>query len=179
MYMCMCIYIYIYIHPYVLRFLSTCHGIYLSGDPYPSNSDSLLDNLRPRVLKSLLHLSSLCESLPEELLVCGPPSQSARAKLLAEGSLADGVSLENAQPWPSDLPMETCHLTAQFHGCCDFLGKGSAGLAIFLEAGPQPCEIFHCRVCLGSQCTLQTATYQACGFLLHALLSLSSLLSTA
>ena len=61
------------------------------------------------------------------------------------------------------------------------LGNGSAGLAIFLETGLQPCEIFHCRVCLGSQCTLQTATYQACGFLLHALLSLtlSSLLSTA
>ena len=152
---------------------------HILGDPNPNPSDSLLSDLRPRVLKSLLQPSSLCNCLPKEMLVCGTPTLTARTKLRAEESLADGISLERALPWPSDLNRETCHLTAQFHGCCDFLGNGSAGLVIFLETGLQPCEIFHCRVCLGSQRTLQTATYQACGFLLHTLLSLSSLLSSA
>ena len=54
--------------------------------------------LRPRVLKSLLQLSSLCECLPKELLISGPPSKTARAMLLAEESLLDGVSLEQALP---------------------------------------------------------------------------------
>ena len=71
--------------------------------------------LRPWVLKSLLQLSSLCDCLPTELLLSGPPSKTARAKLLAEESLSDGVSLEKALPWPCDLPMENCTLTAQFH----------------------------------------------------------------
>ena len=141
--------------------------------------DVLLSTLRPRVLKSLLQLSSLCDGLPIELLLSGPPSKTAQAKLLAEESLTDGVSLEQALPWPCDLPTETCNLSAQFHGCCDIHGNGSAGLAIFLVSGLQPSEIYHCRVSLGSQCTQQTASYQACGFLLHALLSLSSLLSPA
>ena len=111
-------------------------------------------------------------------MVISDPSMTARAKFLAEESLADGTSLEQAQPWPSDLPMETCHLNAQFHTCCDSRGNGSAGLAIFLETSLQPCEICYCRVSLGSQCTTQTSSYQACGFLLHALLFLSSLLSS-
>ena len=158
----------------------TCFGScpntvsHILGDFNPCPSDALLSNLRPRVLKSLLQLSSLCNCLPEEILVSGSPSAYATAKLLAEKSLDDGISLEKASPWPDNLPTEICHITAQFYGCCDRLGNGSAGLAVFLETGLQPCGIFHRRVCLGSQCTLQTATYQACGFLLHALLSLFS-----
>ena len=68
-------------------------------------------------------------------------------------------------------------MSAQFRGCRDWHGNASAGFAIFMESGLQPSEIYHCRVILGSQCTQQMASYQACGFLLHALLSLSSLLS--
>ena len=149
---------------------------HILGDHTSTSTDILLSTLRPRVLKSLLQLSSLCSCLPKELLLSGPPSKTARAKLLAEESLSDGVSLEKTVPWPCQLPTETC---AQFHGCCDIHGNDSAGLAIFLESGLQPSEIYHCRVSLGSQCTQQTASYQACAFLLHALLSLSSLLSAA
>ena len=161
----------------------TCFGScpstvsHILGDPKPGPPDALLYNLRPRVLKSLLQLSSLCNCLPKEILVCGSPSAYATAKLLAEKSLDDGISLEKSSQWPENLPTETCHITAQFYGCCDRLGNGSA-----LQSSWRPVyslEIFHCRVCLGSQCTLQTATYQACGFLLHALLSLFSLLSPA
>lgn len=155
-----------------LTFFGSCPDTiaHILGEPHPTNpSDPLLSNLRPRVSKSLLQFDFPCSCLPKETLVCGPTPLCTRAKLLAEESLADGISLEKASPWPGDLPTETCHLTAQFHGCCDFLGNGSAGLAIFLETGLRPCEIFHCRVCLESQCTLHTATYQACGFILSSL----------
>ena len=37
---------------------------------------------------------------------------------------------------------DTVTLTAQFHGCCDIHGNGSAGLAIFPEFGLQPSEIY-------------------------------------
>ena len=122
------------------------------------------------IITTCLTHALFCECLPKELLLSGPSSKTARAKLLAAESLLDGVSLERTLPWPCDLPTETCTLSAQFHGCCDFHGNGSAGLAIFLVSGLQPCEIYHCRVSRGSQCTPKT---------LHALLSLFSLLSPA
>ena len=138
----------------MLLLLSYNAVTHILGDHASTPEDVLLSCLRPRVIKSLLQLSSLCECPPTELLLSGPPSKTARAKLLAEESLLDGVSLEKTLPWT-----QTCTLSAQFHGCCDFHGDGNAGLAIFLVSGLQPCEIYHCRVSLGSQCTSQTATY--------------------
>ena len=103
-------------------------------------------------LVSLLQLFSLCDCLTKELLLSGPrpPSKTARAKLLAEESLSDGVSLEKALAWPCDLPTETCTLSAEFHGCCNWHGNGSAGFAISLVSGLQSYEVYHCRVSLGS-----------------------------
>ena len=65
------------------------------GDHASTPMDVLLSALRPRVLKSLLQLASLCNCIPKELFLSGPPSKTARAKLLAEESLSDAVSLEN------------------------------------------------------------------------------------
>ena len=61
-----------------------------------TSTDGFLSTLRPRVLKSLLQLDSLYNCLPKELLLSGPPSKTARAKFLAEESLSDGVSQEEA-----------------------------------------------------------------------------------
>ena len=139
----MCVYIYIYICIY------SCPNTIapILGDHTSTPMDASLSRLRPRVLKSLLQLSSLYDCLPKELLFFGPPSKTARAKLLAEESLTDGVSLEKTLPWPCDLPMEICTLSVQFRGCCDWHGNGSAGFAIVQVSGLQSYEIYHCLGC--------------------------------
>ena len=58
------------------------------GDHASTSTDVLLSTLTLRVLKSLHQLFPLC--LPKELLLSGPPSKTARAKLLADESSSMG-----------------------------------------------------------------------------------------
>ena len=65
MYVCMYVYIYIYIHTYIHIYVCSCPKTveHILGDRTLTPTDVLLSTLRPRVLKSLLQLSSLCDCL--------------------------------------------------------------------------------------------------------------------
>ena len=104
-----------------------------------------------------------------------PPEQSClqrnpspMASLLNKYCLGLGISLRRSVPC---LPSSTVAATDT--------AMAVQVLAIFPVSCLQSDEMYHCRVSRGSLCAQQTATYQACGFLLHALLSRSSPLAPA
>ena len=66
---------------------------HISGGDTSTPADALLSCLRPRALKSLLQLSSLCDCLPKEMLLSGPPSKNRPSEASCrKKSLSDGVS---------------------------------------------------------------------------------------